>query len=306
MCVSRARSKTTRPCRVSHTGRCAGRRGKAAFYETGLDESIEPQLEHCPASTMSRVELPGGRHGEVPAEGLSPLSPVTLLGRGGDAADSARDFLNRNGVPLRWIDLDLDPLASMLPAEELDSVSLPLAIFADGSRLEAPTTYIERTAGLDRSTLEQARASRTWHADLARGAGLPTRPKHDLYDVIIVGAGPAGLTAAVYAASEGLRTLIVEMHVPGGQASTSSRIENYPGFPDGISGGELASRTYRQAVRLGAEVLIGAGALSAVNAGDGVIEVELASRTEARARSVIVGFGVNYVRLEAPGVERPA
>jgi NADPH-dependent 2,4-dienoyl-CoA reductase/sulfur reductase-like enzyme len=90
-------------------------------------------------------------------------------------------------------------------------------------------------------------------AKLAAGAGLPVHLQHDLYDLLIVGAGPAGLTAAVYASSEGLRTLIVEMHVPGGQARTSSRIENYPGFPDGISGGELADRIYRQARRLGAE-----------------------------------------------------
>ena len=229
---------------------------------------------------------------------------VTLLGRPGDAADSARDFLARNGVALRWIDLDRDPLAAMLPHEEIDSVSLPLAIFADGSRLEAPPTYIERTAGLDFSTLERARASRTWHADLARGAGLPTHPRHELYDLLIVGAGPAGLTAAVYAASEGLRTLVIEMHVPGGQAGTSSRIENYPGFPNGIGGGELSARTYRQAQRLGAEFLIGAGALAAAAGADRVIEVELASRTAARARSVILAFGVAYRLLEATGVDR--
>jgi thioredoxin reductase (NADPH) len=98
--------------------------------------------------------------------------------------------------------------------------------------------------------------------------------------------------------------LSVEMHVPGGQAGTSSRIENYPGFPDGISGGELAARTYRQAQRLGAEFLIGAGALSALIAEDGIIEVELASRTFVRARSLILAFGVAYRRLEASGVER--
>jgi thioredoxin reductase (NADPH) len=234
---------------------------------------------------------------------MSGAGPLTLIGRPGDAADSARDFLTRNGVELRWIDLDRDPLGALLPREELDAASLPLAIFADGSRLEAPPTYIERTAGLDFSTLERARPSRNWHADLARGAGLPTQPRHDLYDVLIVGAGPAGLTAAVYAASEGLRTLIVEMHVPGGQAATSSRIENYPGFPDGISGGELAARTYGQARRLGAEFLIGAGALSAAAAADGVLEVELASRTSVRTRSVVLAFGVAYRLLEAAGID---
>jgi thioredoxin reductase (NADPH) len=245
----------------------------------------------------------GGPLGRL-ADNSSAPGPVTLLGRGGDAADSARDFLARNGVALRWIDLDRDPLAGMLTHEELEAASLPLAIFADGSRLEAPPTYIERTAGLDFPTLERARASRVWHADLARGAGLPTQPRHELYDVLIVGAGPAGLTAAVYASSEGLRTLVAEMHVPGGQAATSSRIENYPGFPDGIGGGELAARTYRQAWRLGAEFLIGAGALAAVAGADGVMEVELASRTAVRARSVILAFGVAYRLLEAAGVDR--
>jgi thioredoxin reductase (NADPH) len=175
--------------------------------------------------------------------------------------------LTRNGVDLRWIDLDRDPLAAMLSDAELESASLPLAIFEDGSRLEAPANYIERTAGLDSATLERAIASRIWHAKLAAGAGLPVHPQHDLYDLLIVGAGPAGLTAAVYASSEGLRTLIIEMHVPGGQARTSSRIENYPGFPDGISGGELADRTYRQARRLGAEFLIGASAPHAGSTG---------------------------------------
>jgi thioredoxin reductase (NADPH) len=236
-------------------------------------------------------------------ERIEPRGMVTLIGRGGDAADSARDFLERNGVGLRWIDLDHDPLGAMLPEEELRAASLPLAIFADGSRLEAPRTYIERTAGLDFATAQQARESRYWLADLARRSGLPTHPEHDLYDVLIIGAGPAGLTAAVYAASEGLRTLIVEIHVPGGQAGTSSRIENYPGFPDGISGGELAARTYRQARRLGAEFLIGAGGLSANQGSDRVLEVELASRVPVRARSLILAFGVNYRRLEAPGVD---
>jgi thioredoxin reductase (NADPH) len=245
------------------------------------------------------------RHqGDGQLAGHSAPGLVTLLGRPGDAADSARDFLARNGVALRWIDLDRDPLGALLPHEDLEAASLPLAIFADGSRLEAPRTYIERTAGLDFQTLERARASRAWHADLARGAGLPTVPQADLYDLLIVGAGPAGLTAAVYAASEGLRTLIVEMHVPGGQAATSSRIENYPGFPDGIGGGELAARTYRQARRLGAEFLIGAGALAAAGGAEGTVEVELASRTVVRARSVILAFGVAYRLLEAAGLDR--
>jgi thioredoxin reductase (NADPH) len=116
-------------------------------------------------------------------------------------------------------------------------------------------------------------------------------------------AGPAGLTAAVYAASEDSGCSSSRCTFPGGQAGTSSRIENYPGFPDGISGGELAGRTYQQAQRLGAEFLVGAGALSAATTEDGAVEVELASSTSVRARSLILAFGVAYRRLEAGGVE---
>ena len=115
-------------------------------------------------------------------------------------------------------------------------------MFADGSRIEAPANYAEPTPGrLDPARADDYLASAEWRAELASRAGLPTRPRHDDYDLLILGAGPAGLTAAVYAASEGQRTLIVEFHAPGGQAGTSSRIENYPGFPDGVTGVELAT-----------------------------------------------------------------
>jgi thioredoxin reductase (NADPH) len=230
--------------------------------------------------------------------------PVTLIGRRGDAVDYAREFLEGNEVAVRWIDLDRDPLVGMLVREELEGVSLPLAMFADGSRLEAPPVFIARTGGLDRETLERTRESRNWKAQLAARAGLPTCPQHDEYDLLVVGAGPAGLTAALYAASEGLRTVVTEVHIPGGQAATTSRIENYPGFPEGIGGADLAARIYSQARRLGAEFLIGAGALSGGPATDGMLEVELAGGVSVRARSLIIAFGVAYRRLEASGAER--
>jgi thioredoxin reductase (NADPH) len=185
--------------------------------------------------------------------------PVTLFGRRGQAAaETARDFLERNQVALRWVDLDLDPLAELLSDREIAAAIQPIALFADGSRLKAPESYAEPTPGRrDPARSGDYLASALWRAELATRAGLPTRPENDDYDLIVLGAGPAGLTAAVYASSEGQRTLIVEVHAPGGQAGTSSRIENYPGFPDGVSGAELAESAHRQAQRLGAEFLIG-------------------------------------------------
>jgi hypothetical protein len=106
----------------------------------------------------------GRNRASVPDVEAVAREPVTLIGRRGDAADAAREFLDGNEVAVRWIVLDRDPLVAMLTGEELEAASLPLAVFADGSRLEAPSSYIERTAGLDRATLERARASRIWHA----------------------------------------------------------------------------------------------------------------------------------------------
>jgi thioredoxin reductase (NADPH) len=139
---------------------------------------------------------------------------------------------------------------------------------------------------------------------LAARVGLPTTPSHELYDVVIVGAGPAGLTAAVYAASEGLRTLVCERHVPGGQAGTSSRIENDPGFPDGIGGAELAAGTYQQARRIGAEFLIGVEIESAHPESDQTIDLTLTSGSQLPGRSGVIATGVAYRQLNAPGVQQ--
>jgi thioredoxin reductase (NADPH) len=201
--------------------------------------------------------------------------PVTLFGRRGQAAtETARDFLQRNEVPLRWVDLDRDPLAAFLSDRAIETARQPMALFADGGRLEAPENYAEPMPGrLDPARSSDYLASALWRTELATRAGLPTRPRHDDYDLIVLGAGPAGLTAAVYAASEGQRTLVVEFHAPGGQAGTSSRIENYPGFPDGVGGAELAEGAYRQAQRLGAEFLIGVLVVHARPQADGSVEV---------------------------------
>jgi thioredoxin reductase (NADPH) len=231
--------------------------------------------------------------------------PVTLFGRRGQAAaETARDFLQRNQVPLRWVDLDLDPLAAFLSDRELDAVRQPMALFADASRLEAPENYAEPMPGrLDPARSSDYLASVLWRTELATRAGLPTRAGHDDYDLVVLGAGPAGLTAAMYAASEGQRTLIVEFHAPGGQVGTSSRIENYPGFPDGVSGAELADSAYRQAQRLGAEFLIGVLVVHARPQADGSVEVEFSSGSTIRARSGRIATGVAYRRLDIRGIE---
>ena len=199
----------------------------------------------------------------------APGGPTYLLGRAATpGAAETRRFLARNGVPFRWVDLDDDPLARLLAptARSTACASLrPLrgrldprgagAVHADALRPGDRTRRVRprsrpRTSGRTSRRRCSSTSSR-------RGSASPTRPEHELYDVAILGAGPAGLTAALYAASEGLRTLVVEALAPGGQAGTSARIENYPGFPDGISGAELAESMYAQARRLGAEVLVG-------------------------------------------------
>jgi thioredoxin reductase (NADPH) len=228
--------------------------------------------------------------------------PVTLFGRRGQAAgETAREFLRRNQVPVRWVDLELDPLVAFLSDRELEAGRQPMALFADGSRLEAPENYAEPMPGrLDAGRASDYEASVLWRTEPATRAGLPTHPEHDDYDLVVLGAGPAGLTAAVYAASEGQRTLVVEFHVPGGQAGTSSRIENYPGFPDRVSGAKLADSAYRQAQRLVAEFLIGVLVVHARPQADRSVEVEFSSGSTIRARSGLIATEVAYRRLDSP------
>src|SRR5690348_8854968 len=125
-----------------------------------------------------------------------------------------------------------------------------------------------------------------------------------MYNVVVVGAGPAGLTAALYCASEGLSTIVIEAIAPGGQAGTSARIENYPGFPQGISGAELAASIHAQASRLGAEILIGAELVTAAPTDRGTFRMELTCGSRIEVQTGVVATGVDYRRLEAAGVER--
>jgi thioredoxin reductase (NADPH) len=204
-----------------------------------------------------------------------------------------RQFLERNRVPFRWVDVERDPLVRYLMGSSgvPSDAPLPFFLLDDGSRLDV-------AKGDD----EQSGFVRTL-ALLAERVGLHVRPNRELYDLAIVGAGPAGLTAAVYAASEGLTTLLLEKFAPGGQAGMSARIENYPGFADGVSGSEFAQNALRQAVRFGAEVLVGCDFTSVGPEPDGTLCLTLVNGATVRARAGISAVGSHYRRLQVPGVE---
>jgi thioredoxin reductase (NADPH) len=255
--------------------------------------------------------------------GADPV--ISMVGSGSAPAMlAAQALLAGNGVAHRFIDTDADPVGRLLAAHAGLGSERPVAVFADGSQLPAPAAFVEPgparppdrgattggervgTTGPARTSPDTAEAyvtSGRWRSELARRAGLRTTPRHEVYDVLVVGAGPAGLTAAVYAASEGLRTLVLERVAPGGQAGTSARIENYPGFPDGVSGADLARGAHHQAVRFGAEILIGVEIVAAAPQPDGTVAVSLSSGARLRARSGVIATGVAYRRLDAPGVE---
>jgi thioredoxin reductase (NADPH) len=240
------------------------------------------------------------------SEPFEPMTaPVTIVAKRGTAGlDTARELLTRNEVAHRWVDLERDPLGSLIDPRAVRGRPLPLVLFPDGSCLEGLDDYLEPMPGSELPEYaDRYRASFQWRAALAQHVGLPTVPVHDRYDVVIVGAGPAGLTAAVYAASEGLRALVVERLAPGGQAGTSSRIENYPGFPDGVSGGRLADFTYRQACRLGAEFVVGVDIDSAHPQPDGTVLVNLSGGASVTTYTGVVATGVDYRHLEGAGVD---
>jgi thioredoxin reductase (NADPH) len=210
----------------------------------------------------------------------APSEPVRVVGRlNSPEAHDLRVFLARNEVPYQWVDVDRDVLVRFLVGTAPQR-RLPVVLLPDGGRLEAPSRL-----------------------ELAERVGLHVRPARAEYDVAILGAGPAGLTAAVYAASEGLRTIVIERDAPGGQAGTSSRIENYLGFPEGVSGQELTQRALRQAQRFGAEFLV-VNEIAAVSTRHrDPFVLYLLDGTELRTRSAIVATGAAYRRLDAPGVE---
>jgi thioredoxin reductase (NADPH) len=204
-----------------------------------------------------------------------------LAGRWAPSGHTIRDYLTRNQVPYAWLDPTEDAegrklAASLGQSEEVDP-AIPLILFADGSVMRDPSTR-----------------------QIAEKVGLQTKAALPFYDVVIVGGGPAGLAAAVYASSEGLKTILVEQEAPGGQAGTTSRIENYLGFPAGLSGGDLARRGLAQARRLGAEIL-SPDEVTAIRREDPYRVVTLAAAGDVSCQTVVVATGVSYRQLDVPG-----
>ena len=232
--------------------------------EERLYPVLDDLLEDWEAESAARAAEPGLR----------------LLGhRFSAGAHELRDFLARNGVPYRWVDVEGSEGRTLLAAAGRDASEAPILVFEDGTTLVRPS-----------------------QGELAAALGLRVQAELPFYDLVILGAGPAGLAGAVYGASEGLRTLLIERHAAGGQAGQSSRIENYLGFPAGVSGADLARRATAQARRLGAEMLT-AREVTGIRENGSSRVVTLDGGQEIGAHSLLVATGVHYARLEAPGVE---
>ncbi|MFT6971637.1 MAG: thioredoxin reductase (NADPH), partial [Roseivirga sp.] len=190
-----------------------------------------------------------------------------------------KDFLSGNLIPYQWLDYNQDEIAQeLMQLAALAGTDLPVVFFEDGSRLVNPKMV-----------------------ELGEKIGLKSKAAETMYDVAIIGAGPAGMAAAVYGGSEGLKTILIEKHSPGGQAGTSSRIENYLGFPKGISGAELTRRAITQATRFGIEFL-SPQAVIAIETKDQYKMVKLEDGGVINAKAVIITTGVQYRKLEAEGI----
>ncbi len=208
-----------------------------------------------------------------------PVPETKVIGHRWSARSSeVREFLARNQVPYRWYASDEPDGLQLLEAAKQDGQTLPVVIAPDGTALVEPSD-----------------------SELANHVGLATNPSTDFYDLIVIGGGPAGLGAAVYGASEGLRTVLVERTATGGQAGQSSRIENYLGFPDGVSGAQLTDRARRQAGKFGAEILTTREVVG-LEVNGSARTIRFADGSAISAHTVILATGVAYRKLTAPGV----
>ena len=211
-----------------------------------------------------------------------PFSGMRIIGhRWSPQTHEIKDFLARNQVPYQYLDVEQEPEAKQVLAQfNLDDAKLPVLIMVDGETLVMPTT-----------------------GQVAEKVGLKRQAVRQFYDLAIVGGGPAGLAAAVYGASEGLSTVMIEKEAPGGQAGTSSRIENYLGFPSGLSGADLARRATVQAKRFGVEILSPQEAVSLRVDGPYRI-LKLIDNSEIACHTLVVAAGLTYRTLTVPGAEK--
>ena len=211
----------------------------------------------------------------------APFQGIRVLGhRWSPQTHQVKEFLGRNQVPYRWLDIEKDAeTRSLLQSAHATEEQLPVVVFPDGSSMIQPST-----------------------SQLAEKVGFRTKAEQPFYDLIVIGAGPAGLAAAVYGGSEGLKTVLLEREAPGGQAGMSSRIENYLGFPAGLSGQDLARRALTQAQRFGVELLTPQEAVSLRAAGPARI-VTLSDGSQLSGKTVLITTGVSYRTLDVPGVK---
>jgi thioredoxin reductase (NADPH) len=248
----------------------------SAINEVSLDHYVlkpwDPPEEHLYPVLDELVE-------QWTATRPRPESALRVVGdRWSASSHRVRDFLARNQVPFRWIDVDHPDAAPLLRAAD-GPRRLPVVLLPDGRALADPTL-----------------------AEVGTALDLSPRPEVDFHDLVVIGAGPAGLAAAVYGASEGLSTAVVEAEAPGGQAGTSSRIENYLGFPSGVTGAELSRRALAQARRFGATVSAPQRVV-ALRSADPYRVVVLDDGSELHCSAVIIATGVQYRQLDATGVE---
>ena len=231
------------------------------------EQKLYPVLDDLLSEWKSRVHL--------------PYEGIRIAGaRFSPQSYAVREFLSRNQVPYQWIDIDEDASMRKLISEFPGGLAkLPVVLFADGTYLTAPSNQ-----------------------ELAEKAGLHTQAKSRFYDVAVIGGGPAGLANSVYAATEGMSVVLIEQSAPGGQAGTSSRIENYLGFPNGITGADLAQRACAQARRFGAEILT-AQEVVGIRREDPYRIVQLADGAEISAYAVVITTGMSVRMLEVPGIE---
>jgi thioredoxin reductase (NADPH) len=246
---------------------------------------VEPKVFHTLAASVPEIAAVVGKAAFERIGGLQDLAKkrarpeLLLIGpRGTPAVEALRRFVQNNQIELETLAPDDPAVETLAPADATAANTQPVVRLPDGGVLIAPSV---RT--------------------LARAVGLSVAPSEGTYDVVIVGGGPAGMAAAVYGASEGLRTVLVEREAPGGQAGTSSRIENYLGFPFGVSGDELSARALRQARRLGAEIVV-TRSIERIDATARTLTLD--GGDELRARAIVLAMGVAWRRLSIPSLDR--